>query len=98
MHDMPPPDAGYLQLAGWGVAVLVVAAGYLLGCTVSGYCLVHWRRGRDIRNEGSGSAGGTNIPRVLGKAGFVPTFLLDLAKGALFPGWASTGRRDHGET
>ncbi len=60
-----------------------MAGSYLLGCLTTGYYLVRWTCGADIRTEGSGSTGATNVARKLGKAGFLTTFSLDLAKGAL---------------
>ena len=62
---------------------VAVAGAYLLGCFASGYYLVRWRLGRDIRDLGSGSIGARNVGRNLGPAGFALTLLLDLAKGAV---------------
>jgi glycerol-3-phosphate acyltransferase PlsY len=42
-----------------------------------------WAVGKDIRNEGSGNIGATNVGRVLGFKFFVVVFLLDLLKGVL---------------
>ncbi len=56
--------------------------GYILGCFTTGYYLVRWRTGRDIRQMGSGSCGGRNVGRLLGKAGFFLTVLGDFSKGA----------------
>ncbi len=39
--------------------------------------------GKDIRTEGSGNVGGTNLGRTCGKKAFVIGFLLDFSKGAL---------------
>lgn len=58
-------------------------AAYLLGGCVTGYYLVHWRRGEDIRDLGSGSAGARNVGRILGKAGFFATLAGDCGKGLL---------------
>ena len=63
-------------------AGLIVAA-YLLGSASVAYYLVRFRTGQDIRAVGTGTAGGSNVGRVLGTPGFVVTFLGDLAKGAL---------------
>jgi len=60
----------------------MIAASYLLGCFTSGYYLVRWRTGQDIRREGSRSAGATNVGRSLGRVGFLLTFFIDFAKGA----------------
>jgi glycerol-3-phosphate acyltransferase PlsY len=58
-------------------------AAYALGCFTTGYYLVRWRTGRDIRTVGSGSVGARNVGRLLGRPGFVATVLADFAKGAL---------------
>jgi glycerol-3-phosphate acyltransferase PlsY len=55
---------------------------YLLGSIPFGYLIVRWTKGLDIRTTGSGSIGATNVMRNLGIAGFVVTFILDVAKGA----------------
>jgi glycerol-3-phosphate acyltransferase PlsY len=54
---------------------------YLLGSIPFGYLIVRWLKGLDIRTTGSGSIGATNVMRNLGVAGFVITFILDVAKG-----------------
>ena len=56
--------------------------GYLFGCFTTGYYLVRWRTGQDIRQIGSGSCGGRNVGRELGKVGFFLTVLGDFWKGA----------------
>ena len=58
-------------------------AAYALGCFTTGYYLVRWRTGQDIREVGSGSVGARNVGRVLGRQGFVATMLADFVKGAL---------------
>lgn len=63
-----------------------VAAAYGLGCCTAGYYWVRWRTGLDLRQQGSGTVGARNAGRVLGASGFVVTFLLDFAKGALAVG------------
>jgi glycerol-3-phosphate acyltransferase PlsY len=66
------------------VAALAVAVlGYVLGCFSTGYYLVRWRTGQDLRTIGSGATGGRNVGRVLGPAGFLVTGAGDLAKSAL---------------
>jgi len=67
----------------YATETLVILAGYSLGCFTSGYYLVRWRTGDDIRLLGSGSVGATNVSRVLGKPGFVLTVLCDFFKGLL---------------
>ena len=65
----------------WAAALLVVA-GYLLGSLSFALLLVRWRTGADIRKEGSGNAGATNVLRAHGKALGLAVALLDVAKGA----------------
>jgi len=57
--------------------------GYALGCFTSGYYLVRWWTGDDIRLLGSGSVGATNVGRALGKPGFLLTVACDFSKGLL---------------
>lgn len=71
-----------------GVEWLGIFASYLLGCFATGYYLVRWRTGEDLRHIGSGNVGARNVGRVLGKWGFALTFLGDFIKGAL-PVWAA---------
>jgi glycerol-3-phosphate acyltransferase PlsY len=64
------------------LAALLVVAGYLLGSLSFAFLLVRWRTGADIRTEGSGNAGATNVLRAHGKALGLAVALLDVAKGA----------------
>ena len=61
-------------------AVLVVVA-YLLGSISFAVLLVRAKTGRDIRAEGSGNAGATNVLRSHGKRLALLVALLDVAKG-----------------
>ena len=61
--------------------VLLLLAGYLLGSIPSGYLAGRWLRGIDIRREGSGSTGATNVLRVLGKGPALAVFAVDVLKG-----------------
>lgn len=45
--------------------------------------LVGFMFGKDIRKEGSGNVGGSNLGRTCGKKAFIIGFLLDFSKGAL---------------
>ncbi|MBN1196427.1 MAG: glycerol-3-phosphate 1-O-acyltransferase PlsY [Candidatus Aminicenantes bacterium] len=56
---------------------------FLLGSVPIGYLLCFLIKRRDIRNEGSGNIGATNVLRTLGPAGGAATLLLDFLKGAL---------------
>jgi glycerol-3-phosphate acyltransferase PlsY len=61
-------------------AVLVIVA-YLLGSISFAVFLVRATTGRDIRAEGSGNAGATNVLRSHGKKLALLVALLDVAKG-----------------
>ncbi len=69
------------------IALLIVLGSYLLGCFATGYYLTRLRTGRDLRALGSGSTGGTNAGRLLGKTGFALTMAGDTLKGALAVGY-----------
>ena len=64
-------------------ALSIVAIGYLLGSTPSGYLAGRWLKGIDLRDCGSGSTGATNVLRNVGKGTALVVFLLDVGKGAL---------------
>jgi acyl phosphate:glycerol-3-phosphate acyltransferase len=76
------------QLAQWAAAGRIALASYLVGCLTTGYYLVRYRTGQDIRTLGSGSAGARNVWRLLGWPGFILTLACDCAKGALVV-WAT---------
>ena len=63
----------------WGMVVL----GYVLGSIPFGYLLVRATGGGDIRFQGSGNIGATNVARTSGWSVGVATLLLDAAKGFL---------------
>ena len=60
---------------------LIVAGGYLIGSIPSGVVLVRLFRGEDIRRQGSGNIGASNVWRIYGRWLGVPVALLDVAKG-----------------
>lgn len=62
---------------------ILILTGYALGCLSTGYYLVRYLLGNDVRCFGSGSAGATNVARLLGAQGFVLTFAGDFGKGVL---------------
>ena len=61
--------------------VLIVAGGYLIGSIPFGVVVVRLFRGEDIRKQGSGNIGASNVWRVYGRWLGVPVALLDVAKG-----------------
>lgn len=63
---------------------ILCLSAYAVGCLCSGYYLVRFARGQDIRNVESGSAGARNAGRLLGKRGFAAVFALDALKAILF--------------
>ena len=68
--------------------VVFTCLGYALGCLSTGYYLVRFRTGQDLRSIASGSTGSTNVKRILGTSGFVLTLIGDVAKAA-FAVWAA---------
>lgn len=68
----------------WGL----IAVGYLLGSIPFGYLLVRATGGGDIRFQGSGNIGATNVARASGWTVGVATLVLDSAKG-FFAVWLS---------
>ena len=62
---------------------LIVAA-YIVGSIPTGYVLAYFSGIRDIRNHGSGNIGATNVARILGFHYFVPVFVMDASKAALY--------------
>ena len=62
--------------------MLLIAAGFLAGAVPFGV-IVAKQRGVDIRAQGSGNIGATNVARVLGIKDGVLVLLLDAGKGAL---------------
>ncbi len=72
-----------LQSSNWREGSFVFCGAYILGCFATGYYLVRWRTGKDIRELGSGNIGARNVGRILGRFGFIITLFGDAAKGAL---------------
>ena len=65
------------------IPILTLMAAYLIGGIPFGYLLVRWRTGEDVRTQGSGNIGATNVLRTTGKTLGMVTLLLDIGKGAL---------------
>jgi glycerol-3-phosphate acyltransferase PlsY len=75
--------------------IIVAVIAYLLGSIPFGYILVRVFTGADVRTQGSGNIGATNVARTGKKGLAIATLVLDAAKGALavfiaqllVPGW-----------
>ena len=63
--------------------LIVIAAGYLLGSISTGVVLSKLFANTDIRSQGSGNAGTTNMLRVLGRKMALFTFIGDMLKGII---------------
>jgi acyl phosphate:glycerol-3-phosphate acyltransferase len=63
--------------------ILALAAAYLLGSVPFAIVVVRVFRGVDVRTQGSGNAGATNVLRTAGKGLAVATMALDVGKGIL---------------
>ena len=69
------------QQQGPGVTWAFLALSYLVGATPTSYWVGKAFHGIDLRREGSGNLGATNVFRVLGWKAAVPVVLVDVAKG-----------------
>lgn len=71
--------------------VVIIIASYLIGSIPTSIILGKLLRGRDfdIRQEGSGNAGGTNVFRVLGWLPGLTVMLIDVFKGFSATVWIS---------
>jgi len=63
------------------LTVVLILGGYLLGSCPWGYWLVLLFRHEDIRKQGSGNIGGSNVWRTYGTSLGLAVILLDFAKG-----------------
>ena len=63
--------------------IFLIMISYLVGSIPTSIIISKLSRGIDIRNHGSGNAGGTNVFRVMGWKWGVATIILDACKGAV---------------
>ena len=72
--------------------ILFLVGAYLIGAIPTGYLIGRWYK-LDLRKEGSGNLGSTNVYRVVGFIPSVVVLFVDLLKGFLpvwfFPQWDS---------
>jgi glycerol-3-phosphate acyltransferase PlsY len=62
---------------------IAILCSYLLGSIPFGFLLVKWVRGIDVRTQGSGNIGMTNVWRVAGAGWGIATLVLDTGKAVL---------------
>src|SRR5438132_1737895 len=77
------------------LTVGLAVAGYIVGSMPWGYWLVRVFRGEDIRTQGSGNIGATNVWRVHGRRLGLPAVVLDTAKG-FAPAFVAVELAGHG--
>ncbi|MBM3704964.1 MAG: glycerol-3-phosphate 1-O-acyltransferase PlsY [Actinobacteria bacterium] len=63
--------------------IIFVLLSYLLGAFPTAYIIYKLKTGKDIRNEGSGNVGGTNVTRTAGASLGIITIIIDVLKGFL---------------
>lgn len=63
--------------------IIIIIITYLLGNISTSYIISKKVAGVDIRTQGSGNAGSTNVLRTLGKKAGLMTFIGDLLKGII---------------
>lgn len=61
--------------------IMIIIIAYLLGNISTSYIVAKRLTGEDIRTQGSGNAGSTNVLRTLGKKAGALTFIGDVLKG-----------------
>ena len=65
------------------IYVIIMLTAYLLGNISTSYIVAKRLTGVDIRTQGSGNAGSTNVLRTLGKKAGALTFIGDVLKGLI---------------
>lgn len=73
--------------------IIVAAVAYLLGSIPFGYILVRLFTGADVRAQGSGNIGATNVARTGRKGLAIATLLLDALKGFIAVWLVTSGSR-----
>jgi glycerol-3-phosphate acyltransferase PlsY len=61
--------------------LLAILVAYLIGSIPFGFLLTKFATGQDVRTQGSGNIGATNVLRTAGRAAGIATLVLDIAKG-----------------
>jgi glycerol-3-phosphate acyltransferase PlsY len=64
--------------------LLLCVIGYLIGSIPTGFLILKFMRGVDIRDVGSHSTGATNVLRICDKKYALATLVIDALKGAAF--------------
>ncbi|MEG2199943.1 MAG: glycerol-3-phosphate 1-O-acyltransferase PlsY, partial [Anaerovorax sp.] len=74
----------FTSMEWWAVVcfLITVVVSYFLG-NISPAILIGRMKGIDIKKEGSGNAGTTNVLRVLGKQAAAATLIIDILKGVV---------------
>lgn len=88
-------SAFFSSLPPWLLPVLAILLAYGIGSFPTGYLLVKWRTGQDIREHGSGGTGATNVRRLAGSGWARVALAIDLLKAfvpVLLSQWAFAGR------
>ena len=70
-------------LVSWILSGVLLIFAYLWGSIPTGYLAGLYLQGIDIRQQGSGSIGTTNVLRTLGKKAAIATLAIDLLKGVI---------------
>ncbi|ONI44187.1 acyl-phosphate glycerol 3-phosphate acyltransferase [Candidatus Epulonipiscioides gigas] len=63
--------------------VIMLVVGYLLGSIQSAIIYSKYIKGTDIRKQGSGNAGSTNVIRIYGKKAGISVFICDILKAVI---------------
>ncbi len=65
------------------INIIYIIVAYLVGNLDFAYIIIKFKKGTDIRNEGSGNAGTANVLRTFGKKLAILVFVGDFLKGLL---------------